>query len=63
MRFRSTRKWDDITNSKGLLYFAQLIDELLFDYTIDAYKPSAMNTALLASEAYSTFKKVEEASS
>ena len=60
MRFRSTRKWDDITSSKGLLYFAQLIDELLFDYTIDAYKPSAMNTALLASEAYSTFKKVEE---
>lgn len=60
MRFRNTRKWDDITSSKGLLYFAQLVDELLFDYTIDAYKSSAMNTALLAIEAYSTFKKVEE---
>lgn len=59
MRFRSLAKWDDRESSKVLIYIAQLIDELLFDYTLDTYKPSAMNTALLIGEAVSTIKAIE----
>jgi hypothetical protein len=59
MRFRSLAKWDDRENSKALIYIAQLIDELLFDYTLDTYKPSAMNTALLIGEAVTTIKAIK----
>lgn len=43
-----------------LLYFAQLIDELLFDFSLDTYKPSAMNSSLLCVEALEVFKEVED---
>ncbi|WP_124170515.1 HEPN domain-containing protein [Pseudomonas aeruginosa] len=59
MRFRSLDSWDDVAGSAGLVYFAQLIDEMLFDYTLDAYKPSAMNTCLLVGEAAATIKSIE----
>lgn len=59
MRLRSLRKWDDVAGSVGLVFFAQMLDELLFDYTLDTYKPSAMNTALLAKEAASVIKAIE----
>ncbi|WP_434987474.1 hypothetical protein [Pseudomonas protegens] len=59
MRFRSLEKWDNREESKGLIYVAQIIDELLFDYTLDTYKPSAMNTALLIKEAVDTIKAID----
>ncbi|WP_219013314.1 HEPN domain-containing protein [Shewanella algae] len=59
MKFRSLRKWDDIENSKGLILFAQMVDELLFEFTLNTYKPSAMNTSLLIREAIQTHKAVE----
>jgi len=59
MRFRTLGKWDDRAASKGLIYVAQLIDELLFDFTLDSYKPSAMNTALLIKEAADTVKSIK----
>lgn len=62
MRYRSLRKWDDIENSKGLIFVAQLIDELLFDFTLDTYKPSAMNTSLLVIEAINTIQAIETGS-
>ncbi|HKM44652.1 MAG TPA: hypothetical protein VJY12_04255 [Dysgonamonadaceae bacterium] len=59
MKYRSLRKWDDKENSKGLILFAQMIDELLFEFTLDTYKPSAMNSSLLIREAILTHKAVE----
>lgn len=59
MKFRSLKKWDNIESSKGLILFAQMIDELLFEYTLDTYKPSAMNSSLLIQEARQTHKAVE----
>lgn len=59
MRFRNLNKWDNKSESKGLIFVAQLIDELLFDYTLDSYKPSAMNTALLAKEAAVTITAID----
>ena len=59
MKFRTLRKWDDVVASKGLVFIAQLIDELLFEFTLDTYKPSAMNTSLLVAEAVTTLKAIE----
>ncbi|KAA5845895.1 hypothetical protein F2A37_10520 [Pseudomonas chlororaphis] len=59
MRFRSLSKWDNKSESKGLIFVAQLIDELMFDYTLDSYKPSAMNTALLVKEAVDTIVAID----
>lgn len=60
MKYRSLQKWDGKDNTKGLIFVAQLIDELLFDYTLDTYKPSAMNTCLLAIEALNTIKSINK---
>ncbi len=62
MKFRSLRNWDDIQGSKELILFAQLVDELLFEFTLDTYKPSAMNTSLLVREAIQTYLAIEAGS-
>jgi hypothetical protein len=38
------RRWSIDQNLDMLLFFVQSLDELLFDYTIDSYKASALNT-------------------
>jgi len=48
------KKWSLSPQIEGLLFFAQLVDELLFDYTIDTYKIPAMNIKLLAHELYNS---------
>lgn len=60
MKFRTISKWDDPANSVGLLYFAQLVEEMLFDFSLDTYKASVMNTSLLCYEAISTLEQVEQ---
>ncbi|MEW8291524.1 MAG: hypothetical protein AB2672_13430 [Candidatus Thiodiazotropha endolucinida] len=60
MKYRSTAKWDSVENSKNLLYFAQLVDELLFDFSLDTYKPSAMNASLLCREAWETISEIND---
>ena len=62
MKFRTLHKWDDIQGSKELILFAQLVDELLFEFTLDTYKPSAMNTSLLVREAIQTYLAFEAGS-
>lgn len=60
MRYRSIAQWDDPGASANLLYFAQQLDELLFDFSLDTYKPSAMNSSLLCNEALDTHYEIEE---
>lgn len=62
MKFRSLHKWDNPGESKELVLFAQQIDELLFEFTLDTYKPSAMNTSLLVREAIQTYFAIEAGS-
>lgn len=50
MRFRELTKWRQEKQLEGLLFFAQRADELLFDYTLDSYKPSALNAVSLCDE-------------
>ena len=54
------KKWALSPQIEGLLYFAQLVDELLFDYTIDTYKIPALNTRLLAHELYTSLVEHED---
>lgn len=51
MKFRKPVKWDVANQTEGLLFFAQRMDELLFDYTLDSYKPLALNPPYLCKEA------------
>ncbi|WP_290524789.1 hypothetical protein [Alcanivorax sp.] len=60
MRFRTLRKWDDLEGTEALLFCAQMLEELLFDYTLDTYKPSAMNASLLCSEALMCAADIEK---
>ncbi|RUO58795.1 hypothetical protein [Pseudidiomarina marina] len=59
MKFRNLRKWTAPDQSKELLYFAQLLEEMLFDYSLDTYKPSALNTSLLCREALEVIEDIE----
>ena len=59
MRFRNLKKWDNPAGCSALVYFAQLLDEMLFDFSLDTYKASVMHTGLLCREAIQTIKDVE----
>ncbi len=59
MRFRRLTKWDDPEQSAALIYFAQLCEEMLFDFSLDTYKASVMNTGTLCAEALQTIREVE----
>ncbi|HEY3431170.1 MAG TPA: hypothetical protein VGK09_01355 [Rhodocyclaceae bacterium] len=59
MRFRSLSRWSADPCLDGLKFFAQRLEELLFDYTLDSYKPSALNAPYLAGEAISLIADIE----
>ncbi|WP_068322644.1 hypothetical protein [Polynucleobacter yangtzensis] len=60
MKFRTLKNWPDLVGSEGLIFFSQLFEELLFNYSLDTYKPSAMNTPMLCVEALKLVKNIEE---
>ena len=59
MRFRSLEKWDICPEVEGLIFFAQRAEELLFDYTVDSYKPMSLNAPFLCEEALSVIEDVK----
>jgi hypothetical protein len=59
MKYPNLRKWKYTSNLEGLLFFAQVVEELLFDYTIDTYKVPAMNAYTLCAELCQTIDDVE----
>ena len=59
MIYRKTNRWDSVKDSKNLLYFSQLLDELMYEFSLDTYKPSAMNTSLLCKEALQTIHEID----
>ena len=60
MKFRTFRTWKSNSDLSALLFFAQRMEELLFDYSLDTYKPSALNAVSLCNEALSLLKDIEE---
>lgn len=59
MRFHSLTKWKNVEDLAGLLFFSQRAEELLFDYTLDTYKPSALNPSSLCQEALRLLNDIE----
>lgn len=59
MLFRSLTKWDDLAKTPAMLCLAQLLEEMLFEFSLDTYKPSVMHTGLLCVEALATIRAVE----
>ena len=59
MRFRNLKKWEKPEDCEGLLFFAQRMEELLFDYTLDSYKPLSLNPPYLCQEALLLLDDIE----
>ncbi|QYJ75787.1 hypothetical protein [Shewanella sp. FJAT-52076] len=59
MKFRYLNNWDNPRECKELVYFSQLLEEMLFDFSLDTYKPSALNTSLLCVEALDVINDIE----
>jgi len=59
MKYRNLSKWDDPAQCGSLIYFAQSLDEMLFDYSLDTYKASVMHTGLLCLEAIRTIREID----
>lgn len=59
MRFRSLTRWSADPSLDGLKFFAQRLDEMLFDYTLDSYKPTALNAPYLVKEALTLVSDIE----
>jgi len=51
MQKNNTNHWINSQSLDGLIYFAQRLNESLFDYTIDTFKPRVLNTSTLIFEA------------
>ncbi|RCK21175.1 hypothetical protein [Thalassospira lucentensis] len=50
MKHQEIQKWKSDELKKEITFFYQRLDELLFDYTLDSYKPRMMNPPFLAQE-------------
>lgn len=59
MKLRQLTNWVDPTKCNGLVYFAQIVEEMLFDFTLDTYKASVMHTGLLCAEGLQTIEEIE----
>lgn len=59
MRFRSLSGWAADSKLDGLKFFAQRMHEMLFDFTLDSYRPAALNAPYLATEALNLVSEIE----
>lgn len=59
MKYRNLKNWAEPDKTEALAFFAQLLEELLFDFSLDTYKPSAMNSCSLCMEATFLIQDIE----
>jgi len=59
MKFRTFKTWKFEGDLSALLFFAQRMEELLFDYSLDTYKPLALNVVSLSDEALKLIAYIE----
>lgn len=60
MKYQDTEHWVKFDESKSLLFLAELLNEMLFDYTLDTYKPNALNVHSLIHESLEISEKIKE---
>lgn len=51
---------DSLKENTTLVFFIQRLSELLFDYTLDTFKPRALNTILLCEELLNVIQEIEK---
>lgn len=59
MKYRIPKNWGQFPESECTIFFAQRVDELLFDYSLDTYKAPALTSTFLCAEALSLIKDIE----
>ncbi|ENX34458.1 hypothetical protein F889_01740 [Acinetobacter colistiniresistens] len=59
MLFKSTNTWHRNQDLNLVLFLGQKFDELFFDYTLDTYKPPALNPSFICREALSLINEIE----
>ncbi len=52
-------KWENIEDCKNLLFFAQTVDELTFDYSIASHRLPTLNSHYLCLDAMSTINDID----
>lgn len=60
MKYKNVSHWKNLVDQEGLLFFAQIFDEALFDYSLDSYKPQALNIRLLCIETLQTIDNITQ---
>ncbi len=60
MKKGNLEKWNDIQSCKNLLFFSQLVNELLFDYSIPSNRVSTLNSHFLCLDALNAIIGIEE---
>src|SRR5699024_5883977 len=58
MKYQEPKYWNYKTELEGLLYFSQVLNEALFNYSIDTYRPNALNAHSITHEVMSLSKKI-----
>jgi hypothetical protein len=58
MRFTALDNWERRSDLEGLLFFYQRTQEMLFDYTLDSYKPKLLSSSLLCDEILQTISEI-----
>lgn len=60
MKFKNLSRWTITPEIEGLLFFAQRLDELVWDFTLDTYKPMSLNAPYLCQEALAVIENIED---
>lgn len=60
MKYHRIDSWTYEDSMECMLFFASLVDEMTFNYTIDSYKAPVMNIISLFEELFNTITDVEE---
>lgn len=60
MKFKNITRWKLTKEMDGLLFLAQRLDELLWDFTLDTHKPMALNAPFLCREALDVISNIED---
>ncbi len=61
LKLRNTDNWKNVEQTKHLLFFAQVIEELTFDYSLDSYKAPTTNAPYLIQEAMKQIEILQDA--
>ena len=60
MKRGNLEKWSDISTCNNLLFFSQLVNELLFDYSIPSNRISTLNSHYLCLDALSAIEGIDD---